>query len=348
MERKTFSILVCIVFCSLISCNKPVSTIDELAQNKADSILSNELANSQADSGLILVMSVKTGEVMTQLKLAKDYSLGKFVKTPEKNMMVKGEPGPVFIPLTVMAAMEEVNIFLEDQVDAGNGMYVLNGRTIYDQDVFDKGGYGVITLADCVTNPSFIGTVKMLELAFGGEVGPFEYRMKNMSFGQPADSNVFAGVPVFSSKLNAFSVGYYCKTTPLQLLTAYNAIANNGKMMSPKFYEGEDIVLNPAMCSEKTINAMKGLLKDNGAKIMPEIPDVAVIKGYSTIKSTYKREIECTCCGFFPATNPEYSCLVKIYRSESPDIDPAPGAAIVNEAGKKVFSQMAGFLIGSK
>jgi cell division protein FtsI (penicillin-binding protein 3) len=349
MRNKSLSLFVIVLCCTLFSCSKPSSsTIDKLAQAKADSLLFTELANSQADSGLIMVMSVKTGEIIARLKMKKDFSLGKFVAAPEGNLNAKDEPGPILIPLTVMAAMEEVNLSLDFQVDAGNGMYVSKGRTIYDQDVFGKGGYGVITLGQCVTNPSFIGTVKTLEVAFSGGAYLLENRMKKMSFGLPADTNVFYGVPEFTSKLDAFAVGYYCKTTPLQILTAYNAIANNGKIMAPKFVKGDDVVIDSAMCSERTINEMKALLKENGTRLIPEIPDVAAIKSFSSVKNTYKREIKYTCCGFFPASNPEYTCLVSLYRSESPNSDAAIGAAKVNDAGKKMFNQMTAFLIGSK
>lgn len=349
MKLANLSFLIMIVTIVMISCSKPVkTTIDESIQNKAEMLLNEELTNCQADSGLIMVMSVKTGEIKSQLQLVKDFSVGKFVRAEENHLKIKGEPGPVLIPLTVLAGLEEVGVNMDFQLDAGNGMYVLNGRTIYDQEVFDKGGYGIITLAECIKNPSFIGTVQFLELAFSGNVDMFENRMQMMSFGLPADSNVFKGVPSFSSKLNAFSVGYYCKTTPLQLLTAYNAFANNGKVVAPIEIPGDTIVINPKMCSDKSLKAVQLVLKDNGAKLMPETPGIVAMKGFSSVKNTYQREIKMSICGYYPAENPEYTCLLVIFRSESPNIDHDLGSSKVNQSGLKVYSKLAKFLMSPK
>ena len=349
MKLANLSLLIMIMTSVMISCSKPVeTTIDEAIQNEAETLLSEELTNCQADSGLIIVMSVKTGEIKSQLQLVKDFNVGEFVRAKESYIKIKGEPGPVLIPLTVLAGLEEVAVEMDFQLDAGKGMYILNGRTIYDQEVFDKGGYGIISLADCIKNPSFIGAVQFLELAFSGEVDMFENRMQMMSFGLPADSNVFRGVPPFSSKLNAFTLGSYCKTTPLQLLTAYNAIANNGKVVAPTEIPGDTVLINPNMCTEKNLKAIQLVLKENGAKLLPETPGIAAMKGFSSAKNTYRREIKLSVCGYYPAENPEYSCLIVIFRSESPDIDPVLGVTKVNQSGLNVYGKMAKLMMTPK
>lgn len=341
----TLSVLVFV----FASCNKKSSTtIDEPTKLKAQEILSAELANSQADSGEIIVMSTTTGQIRTQLKMIKDLSLGQFVEAPASSANTKGEPGPVFIPLTVMAAMEQLNVGPDFQVDAGDGMLVLNGRTVYDEEVYGKGGYGVITLGQAITYQSFIGAIEAVQLAFQGQVDIFEFKMTEMSFGLPQDSNVFKNVPSFTSKLNAFTLGSYCKTTSLQLLTAYNAIANNGKIVAPVLVPVDTIVINPAMCSAKTVDAMKKLIVETGAKEFPEIPDLGFYKGFSSVKNTYMRELVWTGIGFMPASKPEYSVFLRIYRSESPVSDAKIGAAKVKDSAKKAFSQLASFLLGAK
>lgn len=349
MKLRSLFFLIMIMTGVMISCSKPVeTTIDESIQNEAEALLSEELTNCQADSGQIIVMSVKTGEIKSQLHLVKDFSVGKFVRAKESRFKIKGEPGPVLIPLTVLAGLEEVGVDMDFQIDAGKGMYILNGRTIYDQEVFGKGGYGIITLADCIKYPSFIVAVQFVELAFSGEVEMFENRMQIMSFGLPADSNVFKGVTPFSSKLNAFTLGSYCKTTPLQLLTAYNALANNGKVMTPIYIPGDTVTINPKMCTEKNIKAIQLVLKENGAKLFPEIPGVAAMKGFSSVKNTYRREIKLSVCGYYPAENPEYSCLLVIFRSESPDIDPNLGSTKINQSGLNVYGKMAKLMMTPK
>ncbi len=343
MKKHTNYFFAVLVFGLMFSCTekKAVSTIDETLQAKVEEILGSELSACQADSGLVIVMSVKTGEIKAQAKMLKDFSQGKFIKLPDNRLKVKGEPGPVLIPITVLAGMEEVSVGLDFEIDAENGMYVANGRTIYDQEVFDKGGYGKITLGQSVTLPSFIGTVKFLELAFSANVDIFEYRMQMMSFGLPQDSNVFKGVPVFSSKLNAFSLGYYCKTTPYQVLTAFNAIANNGRIVAPVTETSDTTVISEVMCSNNNIKAMNELLISNGAKLMPDVPGLALMKGFSSVKNTYIRELKLSMCGYLPAENPEYSIMMVIFRTESPNLQPEIGSGKINESGMKVFKTVA-------
>jgi cell division protein FtsI (penicillin-binding protein 3) len=325
---------------SFFSCGKQLPLADEVLQASADSLLRVALNESFSDSALVMVMSVKTGDIRLRKKIVKDYHVGGYVEGREASLQVKTEPGPVFIPFSIMAAMDEIGGELSDMVDAGNGRYVLHDRTIYDQEVFDKGGYGMITLGQSVTLPSFVGAVKTVETAFDGKVGRFEKRMFEMGLGLPSDSNVFSDTHLFESMMNAFTVGYYFKLTPEQLLSMFSALANNGRMMTPKNHEGPDVELKASIARPSTVKAMQSLLVANGAKLFPETPDVAVMKGFSSIKSTYKREVVCTYGGYYPSSNPAFACLVVLYRSEATDSDAQKGRDAVTEAGKNVFSEV--------
>jgi cell division protein FtsI (penicillin-binding protein 3) len=321
----------------LFSCGKQTPLADETLQASADSLLRASLNESMSDSALVLVMSVKTGDVKLRKKIVKDFNVGGYVTAHEASLQAKTEPGPAFIPFSMMAAMDEAGFKLSDPVDAGNGRLVLHDRTIYDQEVFDKGGYGIITLGQSVTLPSFIGAVKTVEMAFDGKVERFEKRMFQMGLGLPADSNVFAETHLFESMMNAFTVGYYFKLSPEQLLSMYSALANNGRMMAPKIYEGEDVELKASFAKPETVKALQALLAENGAGLLPEMPGIAVVKGLSSIKSTYRREVVCTYGGYYPTSDPKYACLVVFYRSEATDSDAQKGRVAVTEAGKKVF-----------
>jgi cell division protein FtsI (penicillin-binding protein 3) len=326
------------------SCKKQESTLDASRQATADSVLRSELMKSGSDSALVIVMSVKTGEVKTMLKLVKQFSTGTIEKVSDKAVETKVEPGPIFIPISMLAAMDEAGLSSQDMEDAGNGLYVVHQRSIYDKDAFEKGGYGVITLEKCITYPSFIGTVKTVENAFKGDLSLFEKKMRKMSFGQPADSNVFAGSKMFESKLNAISLGLYCYVSPMQLLTAYNAIANNGKMMKPAYFTGESGVINEHICSEKSISEMQRVLTGNGKAMLSageKESDVAVMKVVNGVKNAFKRSDTGSCCGYFPAGNPEYTCLVVFYRSGAADGDAKVASDAVDAAIWTVFRKMA-------
>jgi len=339
---KKIQVLLFVAACSaLFSCKPRTTCIDEKVQETAGNLLRTEMKASQCDSAVLLVMNVPTGEVRARMKFVSDFSTDSYVPVSDLRVDVKVEPGPIVIPLTVMGSMEVTNFKLSDEVDAGKGRLVLHERTIYDQDVFDKGGYGVITFGQCVTLPSFVGTVQMLEWAFDGKVKAFEKQLCRMSLGQPSDNNPFNKTPNFEAKMNAFSLGYYFKLSPTQLLTAWNGMANDGRVMAPAVLPKDTGLVNPLMCKPASIQAMKALLKENGVKELPETPGTAFLKAMNSVKTTYIREVTGTFCGYFPADKPQYSCLVILYHSESPDTDPLKGKDLVMESGKRVFAGMA-------
>lgn len=336
---KTLQVLLFVAACSAIfSCKPRTSCIDEDMQEAAISLLQTEMKAGVCDSAVLLMMHVTTGEVKARTKLVLDFATDSYVPVPDNRVDVKVEPGPIIIPLTVMGSMDACNFKLGDPVDAGMGRLVLNQRTIYDEAVFDKGGYGIITLGQCVTLPSFVGTVQMLQWGYDGNVKSFEKKMIEMSLGQPSDKNPFDETPNFAAKMNAFTLGYYFKLTPSQLLTAWNGMANDGRVMAPAVLPKDTGLVNPAMCKPATISAMKALLKTNGDA---EMPGTAFLKAVNSVKTTYTRMVTGTFCGYFPADKPLYSCLVIMYHSESPTSEAEKGRIALMDAGKRVFAGMA-------
>lgn len=339
---KTIQVLLFVAACSaLFSCKPRTTCLNEDMQETAGNLLRTEMKAGVCDSAVLLVMNVPTGEVRARMKLVLDLATDTYLPVSDKRVDVRVEPGPIIIPLTVMGSMDVTNYSLLDPVDAGRGRLILHSRTIYDEAVFDKGGYGIINFGQCVTLPSFVGIVQMLEWAYDSKVKAFEKQMCRMSLGQPSDDNPFDETPNFDAKMNAFTLGYYFKLSPTQLLTAWNGLANDGKVMAPAVLPKDTGVVNPAMCKPATIQSMKELLKENGASELPETPGTAFLKAVNSVKTTYTRMITGSFCGYFPADKPLYSCLVILYHSESPDSDPEKGKNAVMESGKRVFAGLA-------
>lgn len=339
---KTPQVLLLVAACSaMFSCKPRTSCIDDEMQTAATSLLQTEMKASACDSAVLLVMHVPTGEVRARQKMTLDFATDTYLPVADKFVDVKVEPGPIVIPFTVMGCLDVTNFSLKDEVNTGIGRVVLNQRTIYDEAVFDKGGYGTITFGQCVTLPSLVGTAKMLQWGFDGDLKKFESCLIGMSLGQPSDKNPFDQTPNFDAKINAFSLGYYFKLSPTQLLTMWNGLANDGRIMAPAVLPKDTGLVNPAMNKPATIQAMKALLKENGAAEFPDVPGTAFLKAVNSVKTTYNRMVTGSFCGYFPADKPEYSCLVILYHSESPDIDPEKGRAAVLDAGKRIFASMA-------
>jgi cell division protein FtsI (penicillin-binding protein 3) len=325
----------------LVSCSKNTSTIDPTLQENAQTVLQKEMAASQCDSAVLMVMSVETGAVKAQMKLVKDLASGSYTETNDARIDTYVEPGPIFMPLSLMGAMDECRLSMDDMVETGIGRVVLNNRTIYDEEAFDKGGYGTISLGECLTLPSTVGLAKTMNIAYEGNVDVFRKRMKTMSMGYPSDSGIFQRTAVIPSTVNAFSLGVFFKMTPSQLLTAWNGIANKGKMVAPTVKLGDTLVVNPSMNQPETVKAMQQFLADNGKKEYACTESgVAFLKYLQSVKTTYKRFITGSFCGYYPAEHPKYSCLVLLYYSESADANSSRGKAAVSAAGKRVFAAM--------
>jgi cell division protein FtsI/penicillin-binding protein 2 len=171
--------------------------------------------------------------------------------------------------------------------------------------------------------------------------------MRHLSIGQPADTNVFKQSPVFRNMIQAFAVGYYFGMSPLQLVTAWNALANDGVVVAPSLSpEEEPHVLDSTMTSKKIIRAIRDELVLNGKRLFGDSERVAVYEGISSIKGTMRRDDVATCCGFWPVEKPAYTCLVTIFTASSPQADPETSARTAQETARSIFIQLVRQLPG--
>lgn len=333
--------LVFLLTVCFFSCKSGGSSVDASMQEASKDMLSKNMSAAACDSAVFIVLDTRTGEVRTGLKLLKDFAGSEYVEAPEGRLELREQPGGIVIPFTVMGAMEKASLLLTEPVDAGIGRVVLHERTVYDQDVFDKGGYGMIDLGKCVTLPSFVGTVKTLETVYDGKLELFEKQMRAMSLGMPDDENPFDNTPNFEAKMNAFSVGFYFNISPVQLVAAWNGLANDGRMVKPVWKTADTATINPVMCKPATVSAMKKLLTDNAAAEYGSAQDMAFLKNINSIRNTYKRAVTATFAGWFPAASPRYTCLLVMYHSELPDADPEKSKAALIAGGKQFFRDFA-------
>lgn len=336
-----YSIIIIAVF--LISCKKSdqVSTIDKDLQQKAAKILLTEVAKSKIDSAIVLVMSVKTGEIKTVVKITKSDSLTYSVKHTEASINTLQEPGSIFIPCSIMASMEQSNISMNDTVDTGNGMYNVSGRIFRDRNA-NNGGFGKISIEQTMLLNSNIGTILTVGKTFNYS-DRFISQLQRMSFIN-RNYNLPSNKKLTPDLIASISIGYDFKITPLQLLTCYNAITNNGRMMKPVFTTGEDSVINPHFCTGKTILAMQQTLCKKGDLMLKEIGQInknkiAGARGTSVHLINSKICDFKYCCAYFPSDKPKYSCLVIIYRERNYQDE-----RMIQQHISKVINLLAGIL----
>lgn len=313
-----YSIIIAVL---LTSCKKSVqvSTIDKDLQQKAEKILLTEVTKSKVDSAIVLVMSVKTGEIKALVKVTKSDSLTYSAKYSETSINTPQEPGSIFIPFSIMASIEQGNVSLEDSVEIGNGVYEVAGQLFRDRNA-NQGGFGKISIIQSVLLTSNIGTILTVEKAFNYS-NKFITQFKNMSIVQK-QFNLQNKKELTPDLIANLSIGYGLKMTPLQILTCYNAIANNGRMMKPVFITGQDSVINPRICSDKTIRSTQQMLVKKAGIMMEDIGQKNINKIAGT-RGTAVHNINSKiydfkyCYSYFPSDKPKYSCLVIIYRERN-------------------------------
>lgn len=316
-----------------------ISTIDVYIQDIAHHALLKQLEFYQADHGCVVVMETKTGYVkaISNLGRAED---GSYYETINYAVAESHEPGSTFKLVDMIALLDDKKVDTSKVYDSRGGEVVYNGRKVRDS---HKGGYGKISLAkgfevssntvlvqavyenyknnpeEFVNRINRMGLNKPLGLPFKGEGKPF--------IPQPSD------VKWSAISLPWMAFGYGVSVTPLQTLTLYNAVANNGEMVKPQFVSEikewnktikkyDKQVINKSICDQETINKLKAVLKNvvkrgTGSKLYSKDFSMAGKTGTAQV-DYHKKEgsmyYASSFVGFFPAEEPKYSCIVVVHK----------------------------------
>lgn len=319
------------------------TTIDVNFQDVAENALMKQLQKHDADHGSVLLMEVKTGAVKAIANL-KRTAEGNFYEGYNYAIGESSEPGSTFKLPALVAAIEDGHVDMGDIVDCGDGSKRYYDRTMYDSN-HDDGGYGKITVKRVLEVSSNIGMAEIITRAYGQNPQKFIDRMGEMNLrnslgieiageGKPYIKNTnedsWSGI-----SLAWMAHGYELQLTPLQILTFYNAVANGGVMVKPQFVEKiakgrklvkemEVEVLNPRICSKETIEKVKLALEgvvENGTASNLRNADYKIAGKTGTAQIAYNKggynkkskiSHQASFVGYFPADNPQYSCIVVI------------------------------------
>ncbi len=322
-----------------------VTTINVNLQDYAQTALGKQMEISQAEWGTAIVMEVKTGNIkaIANMGRKKDGTYGETYNFAFGHAGCS-EPGSTFKLMSLMVAMEEGYVDTMDMFDTGRGAWEYKGQKMLDSD-YDKGGHGLISMKRIFELSSNIGVAKIITKFYEGKEKDFIDRIysfglnKQLGLGFLGEAEPYIKYPTDASwwgpSLAWIAHGYEIKIAPIQTLTFYNAVANNGVMVKPKFIEEirEDgipvrkfptEIINPSLCSKSTLIKAQDLLKgvctegtgknlQNPYYTIAGKTGTAVIanenKGYTTGGS---KKYQASFCGYFPADNPRYSCIVVI------------------------------------
>ncbi len=315
-----------------------VTTLDIDIQDVAESSLKKQLIKNNADHGCVVLMEVKTGDVKAIANLEK---VGEGVYRETYNFAIgeSVEPGSTFKLPVLIAGLEDGAWSLTDTVDTDHGKVRFYDKVIKDS---HEGGYGKITVRRVLEVSSNVGMSKLVMEHYGDHPRDLIDRLYSMGLNNKLGLKIRGeGTPMIhypgdkywsGISLAMISHGYEVKMTPLQILTFYNAIANNGVEVKPRFvtelrYHGRTVkkfgveVLNPAICSKETLAKarvmLEGVVEDGTAKnLRNSVYKIAGKTGTAQIadeKNGYKqKKYLASFVGYFPADDPRYSCIVVV------------------------------------
>jgi len=342
------------------------TTIDINIQDVAENALLNQLEDHQADHGCVVLMEVATGKVKAMANLQRNKN-GSYYESYNYAIGESTEPGSVFKLASLMAAFEDGYLDLDEMVDTEDGTTQFYDATMRDS---HKGGYGVISIKEAFIKSSNVAISKEINRVYKAHPQDFVDRLYKMNLNKRLGVEIAGeGNPFIKNTDNDswsgltipwMSIGYEIEMTPLQILTFYNAVANNGKMVKPKFVnsikkrgklvkEFDTEVINNSICSMETIakakEMLEGVVEEGTAKnLKNSIYKIAGKTGTAQIaneKYGYKYEskvsYQASFVGYFPADNPKYTCIVVV---NAPSRDVYYGNVVAGPIFKEVADKV--------
>jgi cell division protein FtsI (penicillin-binding protein 3) len=316
-----------------------VSTIDVYVQDIAHHALLKQLVEYDADHGCVVVMETKTGAVKAISNLGKATD-GSYYETINYAVGESHEPGSTFKLLDLIALIDDNKIDTSKVYDSHGGEITYRGRKVRDS---HEGGYGKVSLARGFEVSSNTIMVQAVYENYKNNPKQFTDRIVNLGLnkplGLPFKGEGIPRIPQPSDKnwsaisLQWMAFGYGVSVTPLQTLTLYNAIANNGEMVKPIFVQEvkewsktikkfDKQVINPKICSNETLKKVQAMLqnvvkKGTGSKLYSK--DFSMAGKTGTAKVDYHKTdgsmyYASSFAGYFPAENPKYSCIVVVHK----------------------------------
>ena len=346
-----------------------ISTLDVGMQDICEKALVDKLKELNASVGVVVLMEVATGEVKAIVNMMQGKD-GEYYEMRNNAISDMLEPGSTFKTASIMVALEDGKITPDYVVDTGNGQMPMYGRVMKDHN-WHRGGYGKLTVTEILGVSSNVGTSYIIDHFYGSNPQKFVDGLKRMSIDQPLHLQISGeGKPNIrgpkeryfaKTTLPWMSIGYETQVPPINILTFYNGIANNGVSVRPKFVkaavkDGEVVkeypteVINPKICSDKTLAQIReilrkvvgeGLAKPAGSKQFHVSGKTGTAQisqgaaGYKTGRTNYLVSF----CGYFPSEAPKYSMIVSIQKPGLPASGGLMAGSVFSKIAERVYAK---------
>ena len=346
-----------------------ISTIDVDMQDICEKALVDKLHELNAMVGVAVLMEVKTGEVKAIVNMSKGND-GKYYEMRNNAISDMMEPGSTFKTASIMVALEDGKVQPDTQIDTGNGVKMMHGRPMKDHN-WNRGGYGVIDVTRILEVSSNVGVSAIIDQYYHDNPQKFVDGLKRLGITEPLHLQIAGeGKPNIKGPKERYfakttlpwmSIGYETQVPPLNILTFYNAIANDGVMVRPKFVkaavkDGQIIkeypteVIREKIASESTLEKIRvilekvvseGLAKPAGSKqfaVAGKTGTAQISQGAAGYTAGGRKYLV-SFCGYFPADAPKYSLIVSIQKPGLPASGGLMAGSVFSKIAERVFAK---------
>lgn len=340
-----------------------VSTLDVYIQDIAHHALLQSLQKNKAEHGCAIVMETKTGHIKAIANLGRTEQDTLYKERLNYAIREKGEPGSTFKLVDMIALLDDNKVDTSKVYDRKGGLISYFGKDVVDS---HREGEQRISLAKGFEISSNTVLVQAVYENYKNNPKQFVDRINSMGLNKPLGLCLKGeGIPLIpqpgTSKWNGISLpwmafGYGVEVTPMQTLTLYNAIANNGEMVKPQFVSEikeknktikkfEKEVINPKICSEGTIKKLKAVMENvvkRGTAKSIYSKDFSMAGKTGTAQGNYgvnggaDKHYISSFVGFFPVKEPKYTCIVVVHKPST-----ATGSYYGADVAGPVFKRIA-------
>lgn len=319
MKKILFPILALMLAACGAAGPEAQSSIDAHLQDTIATILTSQLEELGAAGGEVIIMETNTGRVVAHVAEGLDKP-GTDVEQHNPDGMY--EPGSLMRGATILACLQSGKVNPGTIVDTYNGVCCANDSLRIRDSNWRRGGHGAISTMEVGSVASNIGCFLLYDLAFG-DVAKFSAALRNIHFGDSL-KNSDKVIPACDFKgREEMSYGYGLRMAPLQLLTFYNTVANNGRMLHPLYTNSEPVVMAESIADSVHVSALQNIMREcaiNGTASNLK-GDSTKVSALTSTAQLYPNEEDSLSlcrlhlCGYFPNDKPRYTILVTLHKS---------------------------------
>ena len=352
-----------------------VTTIDVGMQDLAERAMIEELKEINGEMGVAILMEVKTGDIKAIVNMTRGAD-GEYRETVNNAISYRCEPGSVFKTASFLVALDDGVVDTSFVIHTGSGVMNMHGRDMKDHN-WRRGGYQDINVARALEVSSNIGVSYVIDKFYGSNpkkyveglyrVGIHEdLKIPLVGYHAPMirmpDTKTTDRAKYWSkTTLPWMSIGYETQIAPINTVTFYNAIANNGKMMQPRFVkqivkngevlrEFEPVVLKERIAKPQAIKTMQTILEhvvsqglgrragSKSFKVAGKTGTAQVADQYGGYHSGTTR-YWLSFAGYFPADDPRYTCIVCLKKTGLPASGGGMSGLVFHHISEGVMAQ---------